>query len=72
MLYLLHSMSKLLSTLYFCVICSMLAPFVLVARFQRFGCCSELTEVQFLGSNSGLGVLILKIGNLKVKRKPEI
>ena len=48
------------------------APLVSVARSQRFGCCIELTEVQFLGSNSGLGVLILKIGNVKVKRKPEI
>ena len=45
------------------------APLVSVARSQRFGCCIELTEVQFLGSNSGLGVLILKIGKFKSEEK---
>ena len=45
------------------------APLVSVARSPRFGCCIEFTEVQFLGSNSGLGVLILKIGKFKSEEK---
>ena len=45
------------------------APLVSVDRTQRFDCCIELTEVQFLGSNRGLRGLILKIGKFKSEQK---